>query len=264
MSSPAEVVAEERARAESLTDEYAAQLQTVFETFLADIVSAPVVDAEFAAVEEPTLQDASDLRTALEARLAGGTGLDSTVEAGIWDRAREREAAIAQAQVNEITLADEALGFDFPTGVMAARIDAANQEYHNKVSSINRDVAIKQADLEQTNLKDAIAGLVELYRFLMTQDVEHWRALISQNEATKQYVLAAAKINADILSDQRNARLDAAKIMAQTLAQLVSASIGRVGVSASVSGNAGTSVSHNFGGQFSTSQMSGVTPLGSI
>ena len=52
----------------------------------------------------------SALRATLEARLAGGTGLDSTVETAIWDRAREREAATAQAQVDEATLQDEALG----------------------------------------------------------------------------------------------------------------------------------------------------------
>lgn len=264
MATPAEVVAEERARAESLTDAFITRLEEVFNTFLADQTSEPTIDVEFAAVEEPTLQDVSALRTALEARLAGGTGLDSTVEADLWNRARERETAIAAAQVDEITLADEALGFDFPTGVMAARLDAANQERHNKVSGINRDIAIKQADLEQVNLRDSITALTQLYQFLMTQDVEHWRALISQNAATKEYVVQAAKLNADILRSAREARLDGAKVMAQVLAQLVAASIGRVNVSAGVSGSSGTSVSHSLSGQFSQAQMNTVSPLGSI
>lgn len=264
MPTPAEVIEEQLSRSVVLADEFIAQLQEVIETLQADMVSQPVVDVEFAAVEEPTLQDVTDLRNMLEARLAGGTGLDATVEADLWNRAREREAATAQAQVDEITLQDEALGFDFPTGVMAARLDAAGQEYHNKVSSINRDISIEQARLEQANLKDAVQGLVQLFQFLMQQDVEHWRALISQNESTKQFVIAAAKINADILNDNRIARLDAAKVQAQVLAQLVAAAIGRVNLGASVSGSSSTSVGHSLGGSFSAAQMATVNPLQSI
>ncbi len=264
MSTPSEIVQEERGRAEALTDTFLALFTTAADTLNADIVSQPVVDVEFGTIAEPTLEASTALRTSLEARLAGGTGLDSTVEAGIWDRGRERETATADAQLAEIALADEALGFDFPTGTMAARTDRATAERHAKVSGINRDIAIKQADLEQQNLKDAIAALVQLYQFLMTQDVEHWKALISQNEATKQYVLAAAKINADILNDNRNARLDAAKMQTQALAQLLSSAIGRVTVSAGIDGRSSTDVNYSYRGEFVEAAMGSISPLPSI
>lgn len=246
MTTPAEVVAEERGRAEQLADQFIALVQEAAETLYAAVVASPVVDVSFSAVQEPALEEASALRTALEARLAGGTGLDATVEAAIWDRAREREAVIAQAQVDEATLQDEALGFDFPTASLSARLEAVGQEYHNKVSSINRDIAIKQADLEQTNLRDTITALQALYNFIVQQDVEHWKALISQNEATKNFVLQAASLNANILNANRATQLDAAKTLAQTFAQLAASAIGRVGVSASVSGSGSTSVSYNY------------------
>ncbi len=260
MATPAEVVAEERGRAEALADQFILLIQEQAEAIALAVASAPTVDITFDSVMEPALEEASDLRTALEARLAGGTGLDATIEAAIWDRMREREAATAQAQVDEATLQDEALGFDFPTGALNARLEAVGQEYYNKVSGANRDVAIKQADLEQTNLRDAIPALQALYGFIVTQDVEHWKALISQNEATTNYVLQAARVNADILNANRATQLDAAKTLAQTFAQLAASAIGRVGVSASVSGSAGTSVDYSYKGDVNST----VTPITSI
>ncbi len=260
MATPAEVVAEERGRAEALADQFILLVQEAAAELYAAVVASPVVDVEFGAVEEPALEEASALRATLEARLAGGTGLDATVEAAIWDRAREREAAIAQAQVDEATLQDEALGFDFPTGALNARLEAVGQEFHNKVSSISRDIAIKQADLEQQNLRDAIPALQALYGFIVTQDVEHWKALISQNEATKNYVLQAARVNADILNANRATQLDAAKTLAQTFAQLAASAIGRVGVSASVGGSSSTSVGYSYSGEVNAP----VSPITSI
>ncbi len=260
MATPAEVVAEERGRAEALADQFIAMVEEAAATLFAAVVASPTIDVTFDSVMEPALEEASALRAALEARLAGGTGLDATVEAAIWNRARDREAAIAQAQVDEATLQDEALGFDFPTGALNARLEAVGQEYHNKVSGISRDIAIKQADLEQQNLRDAIPALQALYGFIVTQDVEHWKALISQNEATKNYVLQAAKVNADILNANRATQLDAAKTLAQTFAQLAASAIGRVGVSASVGGSSSTSVGYSYGGDVSSS----VPPITSI
>ena len=260
MATPAEVVAEERGRAEALADQFIALVQEAAAELYAAVVASPTIDVTFDAVQEPALEEASALRATLEARLAGGTGLDSTVETAIWDRAREREAATAQAQVDEATLQDEALGFDFPTGALNARLEAVGQEYHNKVSGISRDIAIKQADLEQQNLRDAIPALQALYGFIVTQDVEHWKALISQNEATKNYVLQAAQINTAILNANRATQLDAAKTLAQTFAQLAASAIGRVGVSASVSGSAGTSVGYSYSGNTNAD----VTPITSI
>jgi len=257
MATPAEVVAEERGRAEQLSNQFITLVQEAAAELYAAVVASPVVDVRFNAVQEPALVQASALRTTLEARLAGGTGLSATVEAGIWDRAREREAATAQAQADEATLQDEALGFDFPTGALNARLEAVGQEYHNKVSSINRDIAIKQAELEQQNLRDTIAALQALYGFIVTQDVEHWKALISQNEAIQNFVLQAAGLNANILNSNRATQLDAAKTIAQTFAQLAASAIGRVGVSASVSGSGSTSVSYNY----SNDTTGAVTPI---
>lgn len=102
------------------------------------------------------------LKATLEARLGGGTGIPEAVEQAIWDRARSRETKIALANEAEIQRASEALGFQLPSGVIAAQLREAQQNYYDKLSELSRDVAIKQAELEQANLKDTIAAGMQL------------------------------------------------------------------------------------------------------
>ena len=102
------------------------------------------------------------LKAVLKERMAGGTGLPAAVEQAIWDRARSRETQAALANEAEIMRTSEALGFQLPTGVLAAQLREAQQNYYDKLSGLSRDVAIKQAELEQENLKQTIASGMQL------------------------------------------------------------------------------------------------------
>lgn len=109
---------------------------------------------------------ASDLLTSLKAklleRMSGGTGLPAAVEAAIWDRARDREVATWQANIDEAQGVSEAQGFQLPSGVLAAQLRRAQVAYYDKVSGFSRDVALKQADLEQLNLRETITAGLQL------------------------------------------------------------------------------------------------------
>lgn len=98
----------------------------------------------------------TNLKALINERLAGGTGLPAIVEQAIWDRLRGRENAMAQANIIEVTRTHEALGFSLPSGALASQLRAAQQAFYDKMSDANRDISIKQADLEQANLKTAI------------------------------------------------------------------------------------------------------------
>jgi len=104
----------------------------------------------------------TNLQATINTRLAGGTGLAPAVEQAIWDRARSREMQNSLANEAEITRASEALGFQLPAGVMAAQLREAQQDYYDKLSNLSRDIGIKQAELEQENLKSAISQGMEL------------------------------------------------------------------------------------------------------
>lgn len=109
---------------------------------------------------------ASDLLTALKAklleRMSGGTGLPDAVEQALWDRARSRETKIAQANMDDIGRMGEAFGYPLPSGVLTAQLRQAQQEYYDKLSGLSRDIAIKQAELEQSNLRETIASGMQL------------------------------------------------------------------------------------------------------
>lgn len=102
------------------------------------------------------------LKVKLLERMSSATGLDPAVEQAIWDRARSRETKAALANEADIQRAAESLGFSLPAGVLAAQLAEARQNYYNKLSELSRDIAIKQADLEQTNLRETIAAAMQL------------------------------------------------------------------------------------------------------
>jgi hypothetical protein len=104
----------------------------------------------------------SNLKATLNNRLSGGTGLPAAVEQAIWDRARSRETQSALANEAEVMRTSEAMGFQLPSGVLAAQLREAQQAYYDKLSGLSRDVAIKQAELEQENLKQTIAAGMDL------------------------------------------------------------------------------------------------------
>lgn len=108
-----------------------------------------------------------NLKATINFRLKGGSGLTPVVEQAIWDRARDRETQIALAKEREVMRGAESLGFPMPQGAAFGALADARREYHDKLAEMSRDIAIKQADLEQTNLKDAIAAATQLEGQLM-------------------------------------------------------------------------------------------------
>lgn len=108
-----------------------------------------------------------NLKATLRARLAGGTGLSAAVEQAIWDRARERENLAGLAREQEVLRGAEALGFPLPSGVLAGQLADARRETADKVSGLSRDIAIKQAEMEQQNLERTIQFASQLETTLL-------------------------------------------------------------------------------------------------
>ena len=111
----------------------------------------------------------TELQLILKARLSGGTGLDPTIEQAIWDRSRDRETNLAQGAIADVLRQSEALGFNLPAGVTAAALVQVRRDLHDKTSGLSRDIAIKQADLEQSNLRESISAGIQLEGMLVDQ-----------------------------------------------------------------------------------------------
>jgi hypothetical protein len=114
----------------------------------------------------------STLLQSLQARLLdtltrGGTGLAPDVEQAIWDRGREREAR-SQADAIEALDKMETLGYSLPPGIwLDARVKITTEGQYT-FAGLSREVMIKQAELEQENVKQALTVAVQLEGQLMT------------------------------------------------------------------------------------------------
>lgn len=86
----------------------------------------------------------------------GGTGIPAAVENQIWDRARAREVQEANRMEDEAVTAYAARGFSLPPGALADRTLTVQQDASNKVSTINRDIAIKNIEIEIENIRFAV------------------------------------------------------------------------------------------------------------
>lgn len=102
----------------------------------------------------------------------GGTGLPADIEADIWNRNLERDQQALQDAVDETTAQWAKMGFTLPDGILAHSVLALNNEYVNKRLDASRDIAIKQAELEQININEAlklVTAIEDSYNGVMVQ-----------------------------------------------------------------------------------------------
>jgi len=110
---------------------------------------------------------------------SGYEGIPALIEQAIWDRARSRETIESIKLEEEAVSFFSARGFSMPPGVLADRLLAVQQTASDKISTISRDIAIKQVELsiemtklaiqEMTKLRVGMAGaLADFIRAWMT------------------------------------------------------------------------------------------------
>ena len=165
--------------------------------FSAVLDAAPLVPTVgFSFTETPyTSALLTELNEKLLSYVSGfSTGLSAAVEQGIWDRARAREGAVTARAREEAIRGFAARGFSMPGGVLVEQLNRADQEGLDKSSSLSRDIAIKQAELEQTN-----------FQFAFGQAVALEGQLLSHSNAVSQRAFEAARFTAQIAIDLFNA-----------------------------------------------------------
>lgn len=285
MPTPSELVTDAFSQAKLYVNDARTQLALFTAKLNESVQTAPLVEMTFQPVEAPTAATVPDyvapepytstvlatLTSTLLTQLAGGTGLPASVETAIWDRARERESAAAQAAIDTALREAEALGYELPPGVLVDSIRRETRAYFDKASTISRDVAIKQAELEQTNMQRAIEqattfetsladiiskraslsleqfkALVARFQAEVDQEVKRWETQIKLYEAQVNYALAGQRINSEVIRANLATVSDAAKIGAQVFAQLTASAYGLIRASASVSASASNSVGYSY------------------
>ncbi|HYF28570.1 MAG TPA: hypothetical protein VD931_22715 [Baekduia sp.] len=103
----------------------------------------------------------SDLADPLVAKLLdnltnGGYGIETADEQALWARARDRAEQAARAAVEEAQRRAVSSSFPMPQGAYHQAVAAAQQALQAKMSEVNREIALKRADLYVENRKFTI------------------------------------------------------------------------------------------------------------
>ena len=101
--------------------------------------------------------------------LYGGTGLTAAIEEAIWNRDLERNELQLQDSIDKATQAWAKKGFVLPDGMLADTLSVLNKEYMDKLLDRSREIAIKQAELEQTNIFKSMEIGINLISALFEQ-----------------------------------------------------------------------------------------------
>jgi len=187
------------------------------------VVATPDLTIQF----NETLYD-SPLVTAYTAYLLdditnGATGLPAAIEQALWDRARSRE------ELATIRLKDDAnadflkRGFTMPPGALAKRRLQAERDALNTAATLNRDIAIKQAELIVENAKFAITSAMQAESQLMSYSNSLAQRSFDAAKTNSEFLVALYKLRVDTF----NAEMQGYATEAQVFKQLLESELAR-------------------------------------
>jgi hypothetical protein len=173
---------------------------TDFTSYFSGIVSARIPN--FPSLQIPPQvsfnASADSLKSAVLTKLvalvnAGGTGLDATVEAQLWERFLQRKETENAKLYNDAENYFAGRGFDLPPGALSGRLNEISIEIARANGIANNDITIEQAKLAQTNTqfyldtawKSSIAILAEEADRLVKYNKGLVDAYVAELEGTK-------------------------------------------------------------------------------
>lgn len=115
----------------------------------------------------------SKIKEELVARLTKSTGLSPVVEEALWARASDRELKASLLAQDTLLIDRAGSGFSRPTGAMFSALDNIVMESQSKIIELSREIALKQADLEQANIKETIVQSIALEDLLLRTYIDN-------------------------------------------------------------------------------------------
>lgn len=231
------------------------------------------IDDDFGTIISPTVhfeyhenEYQSALLDATKAKLLndmvnGGYGIDDADERRLWERARERENAAANARIDELNRMHAARGFTLPSGTLYAQQEAVQQDALEKISSISREIMIKKADMYVENRKFTITASTQLEEIL----IRHFGFVAERtlNAARIQVEMGLAIFNAEL--QKYNAKVETYRVYASVYEARVRAALASVEVfKAQIEGAKLTVETQKLYADIYQTQINGVTAMANL
>ena len=151
--------------------------------------------AGFFATYYPLASDAFDEATSwlINVITNGGTGVNATVEAQLWQRARENIIADGRRVGNQIVIGFEAKGYSLPSGAMLRKTEESLYNQSGRTGEAATTIAAKQFDVEVETVKFAVGKALESRAMAMNAAADYIRAVATAPAAA----VNVAGINTD-------------------------------------------------------------------
>ena len=175
-------------------------------------------------VDDPMVQAVSARLT--RNILYGGTGLSADVEDAIWNRDLERNEQALRDATDKVTSMWASKNFSLPDGFLAHSLSEIQKEYMNKLLDRSREIAIKQADLEQSNLFKSMELSINLAAKLIELFIQYESLVLRSQEDTAKF----ANEYIDLQIKTYMSKVEAYKATAMVYETLVRANLAKVEV----------------------------------
>lgn len=142
----------------------------------------------------------------------GGTGLLPAIEDAIWNRDLERNEQQLEDSTDKLIQVWARKGFTLPDGMLAHSVSEIQKDYQNKLLDRSREIAIKQAELEQTNIFKSMEIGINLIAELIKSLIDYDRLVLQMQEDIAKF--ANEYINAQIAVNNSAIEIFKAKISA--------------------------------------------------
>jgi len=116
-----------------------------------------------------------------------GKALPEEIEQAIFDRARGRvNREVVQSESTAFDIFAKR-GFSMPQGMLAEELSRGHQTAADRNAAAATEIAIKQAELAQSNLQFAISSVLSLQEGVRSAAIQYASTLVSTNGAALQY-----------------------------------------------------------------------------
>lgn len=143
--------------------------------------------------------------------LSGGSGLTQEIEDAIFNRDLERNEQTLEDTTDKVISMWAKKGFSLPDGLLGHSLSEVQKEYMNKKIDRSREIAIKQADLEQNNLFKSMEIGASL-AFKLIEQLNAYKELVFKIEET---VVKYANEYLDMQIKAHNSVIDVLKATVQ-------------------------------------------------
>lgn len=175
------------------------------------------VDAELTKLNPRYTEQMGKIEDQLATYLAGGTGLNPTIENAIYERAKDKNLSEARRVRNAAFNDLAGRGFTMPTGSLLSAEQQARQNGSDNLARAGVEITVMQAEMEQKNLQFAVTTSANIRQWVVSAMLSYMQNLVAINGQALDYaksILGAVieVYNASVKAF--NARLDAYKAQA--------------------------------------------------